>query len=114
VEVTSPDLLSFVTTLSRVLGMPELSYAQRRAVGIVAARGEDMLTFGGITHIIKNPAGTYSLVGSVPLAASEALRGNDARRTVAGTIAVAVANGATLCEMPDCACRKLFPVGGAQ
>ena len=82
------------------------------------------------THIIKNPAGTYSYVGHVPTALAEvipakyadiiggrAFRDQDGRamthhfrprESIQQAVDDAVAISAPLCDLVGCACRKLF------
>lgn len=85
-----------------------------------------MFNFGGITHIMQNPAGTFSYVGAVPQALGElreATRSdimggrskNGMTRYIAPrpTIEKALADlkavdGAKPCDIISCACRKLF------
>lgn len=85
-----------------------------------------MFQFNGITHVITNPAGSFSLVGSVPLAmmtqrkptTSDIMGGRVARdgfayvgrayASIAEIQAAAVECGAHLCDLSGCACRKLF------
>jgi hypothetical protein len=62
------------------------------------------LTFGGITHIIQNPKGSYTPVGSVP---------GDLPRVTYPTVqslvdAIRAIPGSKLCSSNGCACRKLF------
>lgn len=82
--------------------------------------------FNNITHIILNPAGTYSYVGCVPstlldvhaptrqdLLAGRILPDGQGwttkpRRTLEAALTDAQAVGATLCALPTCACRHLF------
>ncbi len=85
-----------------------------------------MTNFGGITHVIDNRNGSYSLVGDVPVAmmakqkptASDIMSGRVQRD---GHVYVCVpyssvdeikrsvqACGGHLCDIPTCACRKLF------
>ena len=86
------------------------------------------MNFGGMTHIIKNPAGTYSYVGAVPLAlmtqhnptAADIVGGrilpngkawkNKPRATIAAAVKDAQEVGATLCTSATCACRTLFTI----
>lgn len=63
-----------------------------------------MFNFGGITHIIDNPNGTFSYVGSVPGAIA-----GKVQHDIQGAVLNAVKAGATLCAGDGCACRKLFP-----
>lgn len=83
------------------------------------------MNFAGITHVITNPKGTYSLVGSVPIAMMEkriptmsdimAGRVHDGFAYV-GKVYVSIADiqaaakhcGAYLCDSESCACRNLF------
>jgi hypothetical protein len=85
-----------------------------------------MFNFGGITHVIKNPKGTYSLVGSVPAAMMEQRKPtqNDIMGgrvqadgfayvdRVYGSIEeireAAAKCGATLCSSETCACYQLL------
>lgn len=72
-----------------------------------------MLDFKGITHVITNPAGhapgwNYSLVGSVPLAMLQDDHGRRRWETIEQIVQAAPIHGATLCQSPTCACRKLF------
>lgn len=84
-----------------------------------------MIGFGGISHVIKNPAGSYSVVGSVPLAMMAARKPSPAdimAGRVSGGVAyvaksyasieeikaAAAACGAKLCAAPNCSCRSLF------
>ena len=88
------------------------------------------MDFQGITHVFRNPAGSLSLAGSVPIAASYCRRDGKPmtekdvakigrcgvgmfRDTYKGlwfdTIPQAVqaitAAGGSFCALPDCACR---------
>ncbi len=65
-----------------------------------------MFNFGGITHIIDNPNGTYSYVGSVPL---NLMQSRKVRPDIDTAVHDAINAGATLCAAEGCACRKLFP-----
>lgn len=85
-----------------------------------------MFNFGGITHVIRNPAGTLSLVGAVNTdmmtrrkpTRSDIMGGRvqpdgfayvgRAYGSIEEIKADAAKCGARLCEIPTCACRKLF------
>lgn len=90
-----------------------------------------MFNFNNITHVIENPKGhapgyNYSLVGAVPASLMEArkptisdIMGGRVQKdglayatrkweTVEAIKLAAERNGITLCQSPDCACRKLF------
>ena len=60
-----------------------------------------MFDFGGITHVIQNPVGTYSLVGSVPVSLHRHVY-----QTAADAFAAIDAVG-TSCASPTCACASL-------
>lgn len=83
-----------------------------------------MFNFGGVTHVIKNPAGGFSLVGSVPTTMMEKRvptvadimggRAHDGFAYVGKTYqsiedikAAAATCGANLCTSPTCACHAL-------
>lgn len=89
-----------------------------------------MFTSMGL-HIIKNPAGTYSFVGSipanlcewVPATSADVMAGRAQKNPNTGTwvapkkpiftevtaaVDFAINNDARLCESPTCACRTLF------
>jgi hypothetical protein len=85
-----------------------------------------MFNFGGITHVIKNPAGSLSLVGSVQTAmmtqrkptVEDIMAGRTqkdgfayvgkAYQSIQEIQDAAAACGAHLCDMSKCACRSLF------
>jgi len=85
-----------------------------------------MFNFGGITHVIKNPAGSFSLVGSVHSemmtqrkpTVSDIMGGRvqadgfayvgRAYQTIQEIQDSAAKCGAKMCESTTCACRSLF------
>ena len=85
-----------------------------------------MFNFGGITHVIKNPASSLSLVGAVHIemmtkrtpTRSDIMGGRvqkdgfayvgKAYQSIEDIKADAAKCGATLCSAEGCACRKLF------
>lgn len=81
------------------------------------------------THVIKNPAGTYSYVGAVPGALAEIVPATytdiiggrafsrdgqtvayhfQPRQSIQAAVDEAIAAGAPLCDLASCACRRLF------
>ena len=85
----------------------------------------EFMDFGGVTHILKNPTGTFSPVGSVPLGmmrqsvptADDAMGGRVRNGVAYNTrgfpsvedfLAAAASSGTKLCDLPGCACRKYF------
>jgi hypothetical protein len=85
-----------------------------------------MFNFAGITHVITNPKGTYSLVGSVPLAMMEKRKPTTADimggrvqpdgfayvgkayATIQDIRDAAEDCGAHLCDSPTCGCFELL------
>ena len=85
-----------------------------------------MFNFGGVTHILPNPNGTFSLVGSVPVAmmtqrkptVADVMGGRikpdgfayvgKAYQSIEQIKQAAFESGANLCSSPSCACRKTF------
>jgi hypothetical protein len=69
------------------------------------------LQFGGIRHIIEYPSKRFGFVGSVPrdLGYAEG-RVRSFESVEAALTASRGVSAGTLCSIPTCACRKLFPV----
>lgn len=90
-----------------------------------------MFDFKGITHIIENPTGhapgyNYSLVGSVPCTMLDGHKPTTADvmagrvkqdglaysgrkwETIADILNAAKVSNVHMCDLPTCACRKLF------
>jgi hypothetical protein len=84
-----------------------------------------MFDFQEVTHVIVNPKGTYSLVGSVPIAmlasrtptTADIMGGRVMNgrayvgrcyQTIDEIRQVAAQVGARLCDSPTCACRSVF------
>jgi hypothetical protein len=60
------------------------------------------MNFRGVTHIIRNPAGSLSLVGAVP-----AIMERKTFETWEGAARAVTQAGGTICSLPTCACRRL-------